>query len=198
MSAKPLFRILFVLLALWSGGLLRFTADVQLMQPSHTGAEAIVVLTGSAGRVTTGLQLLARDPSRKMLISGVGTRTDKQALAQAHPDSELLLECCVALGPEAQDTVGNAREIARWANTEQVASLIVVTAAYHMPRSLIELHRETGNIRLEPWPTRTGKDDPDRWWREGRTFQRVVIEYHKYVFSLIRARIYHDIGDVRA
>ncbi len=198
MSAKMLFRICFVLFALWFGGLIRFAADVQLVQPSNAGAEAIVVLTGSAGRVTTGLQLLARDPSRKMLISGVGTRTDKQALAQAHPDAGQLLDCCVALGPEAQDTVGNAREIARWANTEKVSSLIVVTAAYHMPRSLIELHRETGMIRLEPWPTRTGKDDPDRWWREGGTFRRVVIEYHKYVFSLVRARIYHDIGDVRA
>ncbi|MDF1721297.1 MAG: YdcF family protein [Minwuia sp.] len=198
MSGKLLFRIIFVLLALWFGGLLRFTADVQLIQPSPTDAEAIVVLTGSAGRVTTGLQLLARDPTRKMLISGVGTRTDKQALASAHPDARALLDCCVALGPEAQDTVGNAREIARWANTEQVSSLIVVTAAYHMPRSLIELQRKTGTIRLEPWPTRAGKDDPSGWWREGPTFQRVVIEYHKYVFSLIRARVYDDIGDVSA
>ena len=79
-----------------------------------------------------------------------------------------------------------------------MSSLIVVTAAYHMPRSLIELHRETGMIRLEPWPTRTGKDDPGRWWGEGGTFRRVGIEYHKDVFSLVRARIDHDIGEVRA
>ncbi len=194
---KTLFRIVLVLVALWFGGLIRFVGDIQTMRQTNVAADAIVVLTGSQGRVTEGLELLARDPSRRMLISGVDTRTDKAALARAYPDSAALITCCVTLGPDAKDTVGNAEEIARWAIREGVRSLIVVTAAYHMPRSLVELKRTTASFRLEPWPTRTGTDDPDRWSEDRRTFLRLVVEYHKYVFSLLRARLTEDIGDVR-
>lgn len=194
---KLLFRIIFVLFALWVGGLVRFVGDIQNMRQSPVAADAIVVLTGSQGRITEGLELLSRNPERRMLISGVDTRTNKAALTNAYPDAAALIDCCVTLGPDAKDTVGNAEEIARWAIREEVESLVVVTAAYHMPRSLVELKRTTGTFRLEPWPTRTGTDDPGRWAEDRRTFLRLVLEYHKYVFSLLRARLTADIGDVR-
>ena len=66
-----------------------------------------------------------------------------------------------------------------------------------MPRSLVELRRVLGDVRLEPWPTRRGDDDPGRWWHDSATFRRVTLEFHKYVFSLVRARLTSDIGDVR-
>lgn len=190
-------RILLVVLALWSGGLLRFVHDVEAIRPSSADADAIVVLTGSAGRITAGLELLRPRPERQMLISGVGYGTDKAALAQAHADDADLIACCVELGIKARDTVGNAAETADWARRNGFTSLIVVTAAYHMPRSLVELRRELGDVRLEPWPTRQGDDDPGRWWRQAATLRRVVLEYHKYVFSLARARLTAAIGDVR-
>ena len=50
-----------------------------------------------------------------------------------------LFNCCVDLGYEALDTVGNADETRTWARSNGYTRLIVVTSRYHMPRSLAEL-----------------------------------------------------------
>ena len=190
-------RLLLALGALWAGGLFRFADEIDRLQPATADTDAIVVLTGSAGRVSAGLGLLRGDPGRRMLISGIGSDTNRAALEAAHPGNADLFDCCVDLGPDAQDTVGNAVEIAFWVRQHRFTSLTVVTAVYHMPRSLVELRRVLGDVRLEPWPTRRGDDDPGRWWHDSATFRRVTLEFHKYVFSLVRARLTSDIGDVR-
>ena len=50
-------------------------------------------------------------------------------------------DCCADLGFMAADTHGNAQETADWARAHRYKSLIVVTANYHMPRSLTRILR---------------------------------------------------------
>jgi uncharacterized SAM-binding protein YcdF (DUF218 family) len=52
-----------------------------------------------------------------------------------------LFVCCVDLGYDAIDTVGNALETAKWVRAHNYRRVLVVTSNYHMPRSLLELHR---------------------------------------------------------
>jgi uncharacterized SAM-binding protein YcdF (DUF218 family) len=58
----------------------------------------------------------------------------------------------VTLGRDAITTRGNADETAAWARANAIRSLIVVTAAYHMPRALIEIARAAPDLTLYPVP----------------------------------------------
>ena len=58
----------------------------------------------------------------------------------------------VTLGRVAATTRGNAAETAGWARANGVQRLIVVTAGYHMPRALLELHRALPEVELLPHP----------------------------------------------
>lgn len=190
-------RLVLCLAAFWLGGLLGFAWRVYSIPTDPRPAEGIVVLTGSAGRISAGLELLKMQPDATMLITGVGDDTAKEELAQAFAGDAALFDCCIELDRRAKDTVGNAEETARWVTRNGLNSLVVVTAAYHMPRSMVEMRRAMDTVRLEPLPTRVGEDDPGRWWWNSPTRRRIALEYHKYLFSLIRARLTGDIGDMR-
>jgi len=124
-----------------------------------------------------------------MLVSGVNreaSREDIRALSRA---VRRLYDCCVDLGFEAANTVGNARETAEWASAMRYDSLIVVTADYHMPRAMLELRATMPNAVLTPYPVRTSVIDPARWWRTGRAARLMVMEYLKYLAILGREAV---------
>ncbi len=58
------------------------------------------------------------------------------------------LACCIVLGHEADSTLGNALETAVWMRHEGYESLRLVTADYHMRRSLIDFERVMPDIRI--------------------------------------------------
>jgi len=111
-------------------------------------ADAVVVLTGGPGRVATAVALLEDRRGARLLISGVNPGSPVADIAAAAGASDALFECCVDVGAEAADTVGNAAETARWAAARGYDSLIVVTNTYHMPRALLELQAAMPDTRL--------------------------------------------------
>ena len=129
--------------------------------------DGIVVLTGGAERVGTAMQLLAEGRAPVLLVSGVGHGTDMAALPHASglPADELAKR--VTLGHSATTTAGNAAETALWAHTNNVRSLLVVTAGYHMPRALLELRRAMPDVTLHPAPVQPPAmrkaHDPATW-----------------------------------
>jgi uncharacterized SAM-binding protein YcdF (DUF218 family) len=138
-------------------------------------ADAIVVLTGDQGRLTTGVQLLQEGRSTHLLISGVHPSVTTEEL-RAHTNlSDAQFSCCVELGRQATDTVGNARETAQWVRTHGYQRLIIVTSDYHLPRSLIEMDMAMPDVEFIPYPVRT---EPP--WRNPRTARLWVQEYAKY------------------
>ncbi len=98
-----------------------------------------MVLTGESRRIAEGARLLNEGRAERMLISGVYRRTGKRALMSISGLPEQKFDCCVDIGYTALDTAGNADEARAWAAQRRYATLIVVTASYHMPRSLAEL-----------------------------------------------------------
>lgn len=120
--------------------------------PQH--ADGIVALTGGADRVRAAFRLLEAGRARLLLISGVAHGTqlaDLTRQAGLHLDR---LAGRVTLGHDATSTHGNAVETRDWALVHGVHSLIVVTAGYHMPRALTELHRALPEVTLYPAPVR--------------------------------------------
>jgi uncharacterized SAM-binding protein YcdF (DUF218 family) len=150
-------------------------------------ADGIVVLTGAAQRMNDAVELLASNRGKRLLVSGVNPVTTSDELKKQIPDFARLSECCIDLGHEAQNTLGNAVETAAWAKKHGFKTLLIVTSAWHMPRALVELERETDGIELIPYPVVTERMREQRWWSSPQAARLLVFEYLKYLAALVRA-----------
>ena len=180
------------LVLIWAIGLFAFADRVRGYAPAAepARADAIVALTGpSAERVNAAIRLLEQDKGQRVLISGVNREVRRQELRALTPGSNRLFNCCVDLGFEAEDTIGNAQEIAAWADAKGYDSLIVVTSDYHMPRALTEIRAAAPGVELTPYAVETPSLDNSRWWKAAVTARRMTLEYMKYLAALARATV---------
>jgi uncharacterized SAM-binding protein YcdF (DUF218 family) len=149
-------------------------------------ADAIVVLTGGEQRIQEAVRLLSEGKARRLLISGVSRHTSKEDARRLTGLDARLFDCCVDVGYRAQDTSGNAEETCAWAASWGFSSLIVVTASYHMPRSLIEIGRTLPGVRLIPHPVLPKSFRTEPWWLHAGTARILISEYVKYLTSAAR------------
>ena len=179
-----------ILALMWLVGLFVFAERVRGFTPAEdpARADAIVALTGpSAERVNAAIRLLENDKGDRVLISGVNREVRRQELRALTPGSNRLFNCCVDLGFEAMDTVGNAQEIAAWARDKGYTHLIVVTSDYHMPRSMLEIRSAYPGVELTPYAVETPSLDNSGWWKVAVTARRMTLEYMKYLAAMGRA-----------
>lgn len=188
-SRRPLLRLLFLLLlvgAVWGAGLVRFADSLpDTVEAPDTRTDAIVVLTGGSGRLNIGFDLLSEDRAEKLFISGVFPGTDIRqllALVQREPH---YLAARVNIGT-AINTVGNARETADWMGEQGYASLRLVTAGYHMPRSLLEFRRALPDAKILPHPVFPEHVKQDEWWAWPGTSSLILREYNKFLLAWLR------------
>ena len=174
-------------LGAWGLGLAWFAGELPATAPAETPhTDAVVVLTGGSRRVTAGLDLLKRGEARKLMISGVHPDVVKAEIAGADQRAVDLSECCVILDYQATDTIGNAQDTARWMRKEGFTSLALVTATYHMPRSLAEFRRAMPAVRIVAWPVFPDGFKREDWWRWPGSAALVIAEYHKYALAQLR------------
>jgi len=169
------------------GGFFVFADQVGTAEPpTSPKADGIVALTGETGRIARAIELLGDDSATRLLISGVDPATSVQTLRNAFPASASLFGCCIDIGRSARDTRGNAMEARDWARGRGLRSLIVVTSAYHMPRSLSEMSRALPGVELVPVPVQLVHQDLKAWMRDGAMFRLLLTEYVKYILSHLR------------
>lgn len=136
-------RLLALLLALYGIGFAVFA----LTLPKAAGEErtdAIVVLTGSPGRLERGFALLDRDRAQAVLVSGVPRDARPQDYAARYGVDPGLFPARIALGHESVDTRTNAEEVARWLQRRRYRSIRLVTSDLHMHRAYYEIGRRVG------------------------------------------------------
>ena len=171
----------------WGGGLAWFVhSSLSMAEDTTTATDAIVVLTGGRLRLEAGLDLLDAGKAQKLFISGVNPRVDRGELLRvaAHrpaPDANRIV-----LGYAADNTLGNAHETADWIQQEGYSSLRLVTSWYHMPRSLLEFERAMPETRIIADPVFANRTEPDPsvGWLDLALL--TVVEYDKYLATLIR------------
>jgi len=178
------------LACLWLGGFLSFVADLPTtIEDPDRQTDAIIVLTGGAERLNTGIELLRAGKAKRLLITGVD-RTATQAALQARSQIDpAKFACCVDLGREASDTVGNAIEAELWMRRSGFKSLRLVTASYHMPRSLLLFRSTLKDVEVIANPVFLEHVKTERWWRYPGTARLLAVEFVKYVVSLIQVRL---------
>ena len=151
---------------------------------SDEKTDAIVVLTGGSGRVSEGLSLLEQGAGKKLFVSGVYRGVDVQALLKLGQRAPGDLKCCIALGYAADSTRGNADETVEWISQEGFKSVRLVTASYHMPRSLLEFRRALpADIKIVPHPVFPPGFYSGSWWRWRGSARLAVSEYNKYLVA---------------
>jgi uncharacterized SAM-binding protein YcdF (DUF218 family) len=174
--------------ALWGGGLVWFAGAIPTtVADADTPTDAVVVLTGGRQRLESGLRLITDGKARKLFVSGVNPSVDLHELLRVFsPHVPEWVACCVVLGYEADNTAGNAHETAAWMRREGYGSLRLVTAAYHMRRSLLELRRALPGVTIIPHPVFPEKVMQARWWAWPGTLSLIIGEYHKYLGAVFR------------
>ncbi len=179
--------ILCITIILWFYGLIRFLHMIPDKITNETQTtDAIVVLTGGKNRLKKGLQLLTTKTAKKLFISGVYRGNDVRRLLkiQQHNPTEVL--CCINLGYAATSTAGNALETHEWIKKNQFNSIQLVTANYHMPRSLMLFKNAMPKIKIIPSPVFPAQFKRAEWWVQPRTLSLIISEYLKYSFATIR------------
>ena len=141
--------------------------------------DAIVVLTGGAGRIDRGLALLQEGAAERMLISGVDRSVRPSELAARYKTPERLFSCCITLGREAIDTRSNGIETARWLERRDFKTVRLITTDWHMRRSALELRQALpGRVTIvyDAVPSRP-------------SLTMLMREYNKYLLRRIAALI---------
>lgn len=175
-----------VIVVAWAAGLMWFASTIPArVDDTTTRTDAIVVLTGGSERIETGLGLLANGFAGRMFVSGVGGQVRVGDLTNRIASLPTALVEKIAVGKAASDTPGNAIETAEWAHASGVHSIRLVTAAYHMRRSLLEFQDAMGDVAIIPnavFPPNVKTD----WWRWPGTARLIASEYTKFMLTWAR------------
>jgi uncharacterized SAM-binding protein YcdF (DUF218 family) len=133
-------RIASSLLLAWLLGFLWYA--VFLPRPAaNEKTEAVVVLTGSGGRIARGLKVLDQRLAPRMLVSGVDREVRPREFAAQYRIARSRMACCITLGYESVDTRSNALESARWIAANRIGSVRLVTSDWHMRRAALDLRQ---------------------------------------------------------
>ncbi len=181
----------FVGAGLFIGGFLQFATNVTGSTDVErvVSSDGIVVLTGGSKRIATALDLLEAGQGRRLLISGVNPTTPTQDIRKVNDSRQALFDCCVDTESVAEDTIGNARETAKWAADNEYTSLIVVTSTYHMPRSMLEFSMAMPDVRLTAYPVKPTGLEQDKWWQDIDVLRILLGEYVKYIAAQLRHKM---------
>ncbi len=183
--------LLLAISAAWVWGLVSFVNGLPKPLPLMPGtADGIVTLTGGPDRIRTGMALLDNGAAPRLLISGVFQDTSRADLRQLLGRSQARFDCCVDVGRVARNTVGNAQETANWAKQRGYKKIIIVTAAFHMPRSLLELQDAMPGVELIPYPVVSTSENLNGWWSRPSTIRKLSFEYTKYLLTRLRLSIF--------
>ena len=186
--------LLLLVAAVWAAGLVAFAAWAgrSTPPPRPPSSDGLVALTGGSSlRIEAAVELLEQGLAQRLLISGVNPDATREQVRAATSTAGRAFDCCVDLGFQAENTVGNAIETADWVRYHHFRTLIVVTADYHMPRALLELHAAMPDVKLHAYPVVTPVLDVRRWWASPEAARRMVVEYCKYLAVLGRSSVEH-------
>jgi uncharacterized SAM-binding protein YcdF (DUF218 family) len=184
---NPFKRTLYVIslpIFVWLTGFAAFILTLpNRVEDEDTHTDAIVVLTGGSERINTGLTLLDHEMADRMFVSGVHKGVEiGDILRASHAEAPLEITSRITLGHLADDTVGKAEETKDWVRVNNIKSIRLVTASYHMRRSLWEFQRTMPDVALIPHPV-----FPDHAKAgQGGYVLLLAGEYSKYAIALVR------------
>jgi uncharacterized SAM-binding protein YcdF (DUF218 family) len=171
----------------WLAGLFWFMNIIPDHPPeiSDTTAAA-VVLTGGEMRLERGLQLLQEGTVKHLLISGVSKGSTLKQFLKLYPQSKTAIthmRDVIVLDDEATTTIENAIQTRQWIQQEQLDSIRLVTASYHIPRSMFIFSRYLPETTIYADPVFPKEFEKHKWLTDFNTFRLIMLEYLKYLYT---------------
>jgi uncharacterized SAM-binding protein YcdF (DUF218 family) len=140
-----IFRFGSLLLILYVLGFILFSVTLGKPVDESVETDGVVAITGGAGRIERGIDILDADGGKRMLVAGADPAVTKDDLVRRLGGKRRLVRCCVDLGSESVDTRSNAEEARRWIEKNGFKSMRLITSDWHMRRAAYEFHREMGD-----------------------------------------------------
>ena len=153
---------------------------------------SIIVLTGGSNRIDSGMLLLKRGLADNLFVSGVerGITINKMLRASGFSDAEIMemddVREKIFIGYEADDTKSNAKEVKAWLEKRKKDSIYLVTANYHMPRSLLIFTENLPQTEIIPYPVFPENFHINGWLMHGKSREIVIGEYMKYMNTMFK------------
>lgn len=157
-----------LILGVWGISQAKFTYDVLSYKPSSEAAEAVVVFTGGPERLNKAKELYEKTSSEKMFITSVGNGYKKVE------DENVIIDT------SATTTKENAEETAKFARKHRIKKVKLVTAAYHMPRSIKELERAAPDVVIVPHAVYPPNFRKETWYKTSKSLKFLFLENLKY------------------
>jgi uncharacterized SAM-binding protein YcdF (DUF218 family) len=127
-------------------------------------ADCAVVLTGGAGRVREGFDLLANQTVKKLVISGVYSNARMREIMPVWPFYGNLNENDVVLDRRSETTFGNAQQSLPIVEALKCRDILLVTSKLHMYRSYKTFRAAfPENIYIQKHPIVGGRYEASVW-----------------------------------
>lgn len=151
------------------------TPDGNIPPLLNNQIEALSVFTGSAGRIQTGLGYLQKGFKGPVLITGVHMSVVMDDL-EGISILEETQKKRITLDYTAQTTRDNVYVTSQWAAQNKKQHIGVVTAYYHLPRSLLLFKQQGAGLAVYPIPV----------FPQETNWQVLFKEYSKLVAAYLR------------
>lgn len=136
------------------------TSEPVLSWTQNQVADCAVVLTGGAGRVREGFDLLSNQNVKKLIISGVNPRSRLREIIPVWSFYGNLREDDVVLERRSETTYGNALQSLPIVEALRCRDIILVTSRSHMYRSFKTFRGSfPENIEIFKHPVVSGRYD---------------------------------------
>lgn len=146
-------KIILVIALLLGGGFVWFVNHVSAEPPLATPpVDGFVVFTGSAGRVPFGLFQVVKGFDGPLLITGVHPDAKLADLTGADGLAQTDISRIV-LDYTAQTTRDNVVVTNQWATANGLRTIGLITAPFHMPRSLLLFQQSGTTLTIHPTPS---------------------------------------------
>lgn len=178
--------LLLILSFLW------FLSQVPRANPNSElkKVNSIIVLTGGSNRIDSGILLLKKGFAENLFVSGAdrGVTINKMLRASGFEDSDIVemeeIREKIFIGYEADDTKTNAKEVKAWLDKRKKDSIYLVTANYHMPRSLLIFKNYLPDTEIIPYPAFPDNFKMNGWLFHNKSRNIVIAEYMKYMATI--------------
>ncbi len=183
------FWLFLIAAVLWSSGFYWFSQQIPRSPLQDTAStDGLIILTGGEKRIEEGIRLLAEGKANRLFISGVGKDVRLEDILHQLPSGlpPQVKPEQIELGYEALNTAGNADEANQWIRANQLQTVRVITANYHLPRAALEFSRIAPGVVVVMHPVFPDRMFMAGWWKDPQLLRLLAYEYHKYLWAIYR------------
>lgn len=167
---KKILGLVMVVVLVFSMGYKNFLAMIPPVPTAIEDVDGIVVFTGGKQRLGTGAQLVADGFAGPVFVTGVYPGLSVAELFEplGLQDEQISQ---IDLDYDALATADNVQETAAWARKHGIERILLVTSAYHVPRSRLLFEKMAPRLQVIVYPVPS---------QEGHV-RIFLLEYAKYL-----------------